>query len=147
MRTGDFFERSESSVSRPRPSQTRWSYSIANGRGAPGLPVPGGAEKRIRGQSLLFRLRINGDCRISQFRYDGGGMDRGSVMRIYANGQRVAEGRIERQVILVAGLGETFDIGDDTAVPVLDYPDGRSRFNGEINRIEVKPGAMKLSPF
>ncbi len=40
--------------------------------------------------------------------------------------------------MLLPGLGETFDTGRDTGVPVIDYADG-STFNGSINRISVRP--------
>jgi arylsulfatase len=81
------------------------------------------------------------------FHYDGLGMGKGGQMRIRVNGQQVAAGRIERQVTVIAGIGETFDIGDDTGVPVLDYPQGLRRFSGEIVKVVVRPGGLKLSPF
>ena len=61
---------------------------------------------------------------------------RGGLMRISVNGNEVARGRIERTFLIPAGLGETFDIGDDTGATVIDYPNGHS-FNGEIRKIEV----------
>jgi hypothetical protein len=60
-------------------------------------------------------------------------------MRIRVNGQQVAVGRIERQATVIAGIGETFDIGDDTGEPVLDYPQGMRKFSGEILKVVVRP--------
>lgn len=49
-----------------------------------------------------------------------GGIYAGGTMKIFADDQQIAEGRIGRTIALPAGLGETFDIGRDTAVPVTD---------------------------
>jgi arylsulfatase len=73
-------------------------------------------------------------------RYDfdaEGGYGAGGMLRISANGREIARGRIERTLLVVAGLGETFDIGIDTGAPVVDtYKDG-ARFNGEIRKVQV----------
>jgi hypothetical protein len=78
---------------------------------------------------------------------DGGGLRKGGQMRILINGEEVGTGRIEQEVTAVAGLGETFDIGRDTGVPVAQTPAGQQPFDGSIRRIEVKPGSFKLLPF
>lgn len=82
-----------------------------------------------------------------QFSYDGGGVGHGGTMRIFVNGSQVARGRVERQATIIAGITETFDIGADTGAPVLDYEQGRNRFNGVIRRIDVRPGGVKMLPF
>jgi arylsulfatase A-like enzyme len=81
------------------------------------------------------------------FKYDGGGIGKGGEMHILINGEEVGAGRIEKEVTVVAGLGETFDIGRDTGVPVAQVPAGQKRFDGEIRRVEVKPGSFKFLPF
>lgn len=123
-----------------------WSFYFDRGRPA----VRHAFSQQPRDQFSIIAPRALPSGRVQlryQFHYDGGGLGHGGAMRILVNGRQVAEGRIERQTTVVAGLGETFDIGDDTAVPVLDYPDGRTRFNGEIESIEVRPGAFKILPF
>jgi hypothetical protein len=65
-------------------------------------------------------------------------------VRILVDGDPVAEGRIERQVLIIAGIGESFDIGDDTGVPVLDYPQGHARLTGQIRNVVVRPGSLKI---
>lgn len=81
------------------------------------------------------------------FAYDGGGLGKGGTMEIRAGGELLASGRIERTVTVVAGLGETFDIGRDTGVPVLDEPAARQPWPGRIRRVEVRPGPLGLLPF
>ena len=72
---------------------------------------------------------------VYNFDYDGG-MASGGLMRIEVGGKEVARGRIERTILVPAGLGETFDIGDDSGATVIDYPKGR-HFDGEIRKVEV----------
>ncbi|MBW2421163.1 MAG: arylsulfatase [Deltaproteobacteria bacterium] len=81
------------------------------------------------------------------FDYDGGGFRRGGEMRILIDGEAAGAGRVEKQIIVVAGLGETFDIGRDTGVPVARKPEGQLPFEGEIRRVEVEPGSLELLPF
>jgi arylsulfatase A-like enzyme len=120
-----------------------WSFYLDRGR--PAAHHAFSQQPRDQFSIVATRPLPPGRVRLRyQFDYDGGGLGKGGRLRILVNGQRVAEGRIERQVTIVAGLGETWDIGDDTAVPVLDYPDGRTRFNGAIDRIEVRPGPIQM---
>ena len=73
-------------------------------------------------------------------RYDfdaEGGYGAAGVLRISANGREIARGRIERTLLVVAGLGETFDIGIDTGAPVVDAYKDEGRFNGEIRKVQV----------
>jgi len=45
----------------------------------------------------------------------------------------IAQGRIEQQVLISAGLGETMDIGRDTGVTVVTEGAGTQKFNGKIH--------------
>ena len=65
-----------------------------------------------------------------------GAPGKGGTMAIMLDGQQIATGRISRTAFIVAGLGETFDIGRDTGAPVVKMPEG-TEFNGKINKIEV----------
>lgn len=71
------------------------------------------------------------------FDYDGGGIGRGGLMRVSVDGREVARGRIERTILVPAGLGESFDIGFDSGAPVTDAYQGEGRFNGEIRKVQV----------
>jgi arylsulfatase len=89
-----------------------------------------------------------GDNRIRfAFEYDGGGTGKGGTMQILFNGEVIAKGRIERQIIISSGVGETLDIGRDTGVPVVAEGAGTQEFNGEIHKVEVIPGRIKAMPF
>ena len=71
------------------------------------------------------------------FDYDGGGPARGGLLRISVDGREVARGRVERTILVPAGLGETFDIGFDSGAPVSDAYRGDGRFTGEIRKVQV----------
>lgn len=62
----------------------------------------------------------------------------GGLVRISANGTELARGRLERTVITVSGLGETFDIGRDTGDAVVAEA-GANPFNGTISKVTVVP--------
>lgn len=74
------------------------------------------------------------------------GLFAGGMMHIAVNGQRVAEGRIPRTIQIPAGLGETFDIGRDTGVPVTDYGRPHGRFDGIVRRVDVELGPRGPAP-
>jgi len=58
-------------------------------------------------------------------------------LTIKVDGQIVARGSIDRTVLITAGLGETFDTGRDTGVPVVNYAH-QAPFTGDIRKIEVQ---------
>jgi arylsulfatase len=60
----------------------------------------------------------------ADFIYDGGGLGKGGTVRLWVDQKQVAEGRVERTVVVRFSLDETFDIGCDTGTPVVeDYAD------------------------
>jgi len=94
---------------------------------------------RIAGQEALppgpATLRFD-------FDYDGGGMRKGGVMRISVDGKEVALGRIDKTVVVTAGIGETFDIGRDTGDTVTDELPGDGAFSGKINKVQLDLGPL-----
>jgi arylsulfatase len=123
-----------------------WSFYLDQGRPAVHHAVSQRSVDRyeVSSTAALPAGRVELEFR---FEYDGGGLRKGGTMEILANGVLLASGRIERTVLVVAGLGETFDIGQDTGMPVLDSPSATAIFPGEIHRIEVRPGLIDLLPF
>ena len=55
-----------------------------------------------------------------QFDYDGGGTGKGGLATVYVDGEKVAEGRVEKTQPLVYSADETADVGIDEATQVAD---------------------------
>ncbi len=76
-----------------------------------------------------------------EFACDGGGLAKGGTARLYYDGKKVGEGRIEHTVAMVFSRDETTDVGRDTGTPVSsDYTRKTSIFNGEINWVQIDVG-------
>jgi len=76
-----------------------------------------------------------------EFAYDGGGLAKGGNVRLYYDGKKVGEGRVERTVPLAFSADETTDVGRDTATPVSsDYTRQTSIFNGKVNWVQIDLG-------
>lgn len=67
-----------------------------------------------------------------------GGIGAGGTMRISVDDKEIASGRIDRTILVSAGLGETLDIGVDTGAPVTDAYKNEGRFNGEIEKVVIE---------
>ena len=79
------------------------------------------------------------------FAYDGGGLGKGGMGILYVNGQKVAEGRIERTQPMIFSADETADVGIDLATPVVESigSEAKSKFNGRIPRATVEVKEIK----
>jgi arylsulfatase len=73
------------------------------------------------------------------FAYDGGGIGKGGMGRLFVNGQKAAEGRIDRTQCCAFSADEGADAGIDDGTPVSeDYKAGEeSRFTGKIAKVTV----------
>lgn len=71
------------------------------------------------------------------FDYDGGGANRGGLIRISVNSQEVARGRVEHTISKLPEMTETFDVGFDTGTTVSDEYTNQGRFNGLIRKVQV----------
>ncbi|MCI0461455.1 MAG: hypothetical protein L0Z62_31275, partial [Gemmataceae bacterium] len=79
-----------------------------------------------------------------EFAYDGGKPGSGGKGTLFVNGQKVAEGRIEKTVPNIFSADETADVGVDDATPVTeDYKERDNRFNGRIRRVTIELPAGK----
>ena len=73
-----------------------------------------------------------------EFAYDGGGLGKGGAVTLYVDGNQVGRGRVEQTEPFVYSADETLDIGVDDASSVSpDYTQKTSRFNGEVNWVEI----------
>jgi arylsulfatase len=75
-----------------------------------------------------------------EFAYDGGGLGKGGTGTLFVNGQKVAEGRIERTQPMIFSADETADVGIDLATPVVEAigSEARSRFSGRIPKVTIE---------
>lgn len=74
---------------------------------------------------------------VYDFKYDGGGRGKGGVGTITVDGQKFAEGRIERTQPGIFSVDDLADIGMDEGTPVADY--GRTDvFTGKIERVRIE---------
>jgi len=79
------------------------------------------------------------------FDYDGGGPGKGGKGTLLVNGQKVAEGRIERTQPGLFSADETADVGIDLGTPVVEAigAEAKSRFNGHIPKVTVEVSSGK----
>ena len=71
------------------------------------------------------------------FKYDGGGLGKGGAGTLLVDGNKVAEGRVERTLPFRLSLDETLDCGEDTGTPVSeDYP-VPFKFNGDLKKVTI----------
>lgn len=74
---------------------------------------------------------------VVDFAYDGGGMGKGGMVTLTANGVKVAEGRLERTVPIQFSIGEGLDIGMDCGSAVDFTYQLPFTFTGKIEKVEV----------
>ncbi len=72
-----------------------------------------------------------------EFAYDGGGAGKGGTGRLFVDGKKVAEGRIERTMGYRISLDETFDIGSDAGEPVSEDYHVPFDFQGTLKKVVV----------
>ena len=71
------------------------------------------------------------------FKYDGGGPGKGGVGTISVNGNKVAEGRINRTQPGIFSVDDLADVGIDEGTMVANYG-GPSKFNGKLNTVTIE---------
>lgn len=74
-----------------------------------------------------------------QFAYEGKGPGKGGTGTIYVNGEKVAEGRIDRTQGFIFSADEGVDVGQDGETNVTDdYKEGDNEFSGKIHKVTVE---------
>jgi arylsulfatase len=77
------------------------------------------------------------------FKYDGGGLAKGSNVTLYYDGQNVGEGRVERSVPMCFSADETTDVVYETGTAVTpDYNRHATRFSGKIHWVRSTSAKM-----
>ena len=74
-----------------------------------------------------------------QFDYDGGGNGKGGLATLFVDGEKVAEGRVEKTQPAVYSADETADVGIDEATQVADvFTDVHdSKFTGYVTSVTI----------
>jgi len=96
----------------------------------------------------LQKFHVQSDSSISakdaeiklEFKYDGGGAGKGGLATIYVDGEKVAEGRIEKTQPAVFSADETADVGKDDATQVADDVFDSiedSEFTGFVDKVTI----------
>jgi arylsulfatase len=97
----------------------------------------------------LQRFKIGADAAIRpgthqvrmEFAYDGGGLAKGGTVKLYLDGDKTGEGRVEATVPMIFSADETADVGRDSASPVSDDYEGESSvFTGTVNWVQIDLG-------
>jgi hypothetical protein len=82
-----------------------------------------------------------------EFAYDGGGLGKGGVGRIFVNDRKVAEGRIKQTQPMIFSADEGADVGEDGETPVTeDYGiPAPYKFTGKIDKVTIELKEMKTA--
>jgi arylsulfatase len=115
-----------------------WSLYLADGRPVYCYNLFGLQQFKVRGDEPVpageHQVRM-------EFRYDGGGLAKGGTAMLFADGQKVGEGRVDATEPMIFSGDETTDLGSDTATPVSDeYGPATSRFTGQIQWVQIDLG-------
>ena len=73
-----------------------------------------------------------------EFAYDGGGLGKGATVTLYVDANQAGQGRVDQTEPFLFSADETLDIGsDDASATSPDYTPESSRFNGEVDWVEI----------
>jgi arylsulfatase A-like enzyme len=76
-----------------------------------------------------------------EFDYDGGGLGKGGMAKLYVDGKKCGEGRVEASIPMIFSADETCDVGVDTGTCVSpDYPHRDNEFSGKVKWVQIGIG-------
>ena len=79
------------------------------------------------------------------FHYDGDGVGKGGTVVLAVDGEKQAEGRVERTIPYYFSFDETLDVGVDLGTPVTDdYPETGNEFSGVVRAVRIDLGDIDL---
>ena len=74
-----------------------------------------------------------------EFAYAGGGLGKGGTGTLFVNGEKVAEGPIDRTQAGIFSADEGVDVGMDGETPVTDdYKERDNKFTGKIHKVTIE---------
>jgi arylsulfatase len=78
---------------------------------------------------------------VLEFRYDGG-VGKGGLATMKVDGEKVAEGRVERTIPYRISIDEGLDVGEDSGTPVNLSYDVPFRFTGRLEKVTIDLGQV-----
>ena len=72
---------------------------------------------------------------VVDFKYDGAGMGKGGTVTMSANGNKVAEGRLEKTIPNKMSICEGLDVGMDVGSPIDFTYNPPFKFTGNIEKV------------
>lgn len=116
-----------------------WSFYLKNGKPVYTYNYLGMQQFTIASDKAIAA----GPAKIRfDFAYDGGGVGKGGTGTITVNGEKYAEGRIERTQSFIFSADEGVDVGVDLATPVTEDYAVPNKFTGKIHKLTVEAKPM-----
>jgi arylsulfatase A-like enzyme len=72
-----------------------------------------------------------------EFAYDGSGLGKGGDVKLYVDGDKIGEGRVEHTVPMLFSADETLDLGRDSATPVSDDHGPDNACTGRVRWVQI----------
>jgi arylsulfatase len=73
-----------------------------------------------------------------EFAYEGGGLGKGGTVRLYVDGKKVGEGKVEATAAMIFSADDGCDVAVDTGSPVSqDYGPRGNEFNGHVKGVQI----------
>ncbi len=114
-----------------------WAFYMDKGKPAYTYNWFGLEEFTIKSPKAVAAGRADVSMR---FDYDGDGNGKGGTVSIFINGEKVAEGRVDKTQPVLFSADDTADVGQDDATQVVSiFKDTEdSEFSGYVRRVEIK---------
>lgn len=116
-----------------------WALYMNNGKPAYTYNWYGLEQYTIESPTALKNKKANVTLK---FKYDGDGAGKGGMASIFVDGEKVAEGRVEKTQPALFSADDTADVGQDDATQVVPiFKNVRdSEFTGYVRSVEVSIG-------
>jgi len=74
-----------------------------------------------------------------EFAYDGDGLAKGGIVKLYIDGNAAGSGRVERTLPMVLSADETSDVGIKRGSPITpDVPTENNAFTGTVQLVVIE---------
>jgi arylsulfatase len=74
---------------------------------------------------------------VYNFKYDGGGLGKGGLGTITVDGNKTAEGRLDKTQPGIFSVDDLADVGTDDGTPVADYG-APAHFSGKLDKVTIE---------